>query len=249
MVINDRDFEIKIRNKIEIIKKEGYEIDFKLALLRDLYERIMTYPKINCNDISYFEKTIFKGFIYSTLTIDDMDYLTIMTASDSLNNPHTVFFVPCLLLNIIKVYGKDEGMSKGPDFSLNVDEENKQKFKTIDEWVEYRLQLNSYRMSFKLRYHSRIEARFFWNKVFEYFGYRNEIVIDGDYPNAIVVDRVFSTYQGFLKFLFSSPLIYKNIEIVDPFLKKHLKKDFGEIINNFDKEEKIMVLGEQKYKF
>ena len=56
MVINDRDFEIKIRNKIEIIKKEGYEIDFKLALLRDLYEMIMTYPKINCNDISYFEK-------------------------------------------------------------------------------------------------------------------------------------------------------------------------------------------------
>lgn len=248
MAINDRDFEIEIRNKMEIIKKEGYEIDFKLTLLKDLYERIMFYPRINCNDISYFEKTLFKGFIYSTLTIDDMDYVTIMTASDSLNNPHTVFFVPCLLLDITKVYGKDEGMSKGPDFSLNIDEKDKKKFKTIDEWVEYRLQSNSYRMSFKLRYHNRIEARFFWNKVFEYFGNKNDTVISDDYPNAIVVDRVFSTYQGFLKFLFSCPLIYKNIEIVDPFLKDQLKKDFGEIINNFVKEE-YTYLGEQKYRF
>lgn len=249
MAINDNDFELKIRNKIEKIKKEGYEIDFKLTLLKGLYERIMIYPKINCNDISYFEKTIFKGFIYSTLTIDDMDYVTIMTARDSLNNPHTVFFVPCLLLDITKVYGKDEGMSKGPDFSLNVDEKDKKKFKTIDEWVEYRLRFNSYRMSFKLRYHNMFESRFLLYKVFEYFGCKSEIAIRKDYPKAIFIDRVFSTYQGFLKFLFSSPLIYKNIEIVDPFLKKHLKKDFGEIINNFDKEEKIMVLGEQKYKF
>lgn len=249
MAINNRDFELKIKNKIESIKKEGCEIDFNLKLLKGLIERVMSYPNFNFNDISYFEKTVFKGFVYSTLTIDNIDYATIMTASESLYNPHTVFLIPCLLLNIVKVYKKDEGMSKGPDFSLNVDEKNKKKFNTIDEWVKRIIQANSFRISFKLRYENYFEKRFFMFKVEEYFDYEDEISIFDGELNVVYVERAYSTYQGFLQFLFSSPLIYKNIEIVSPSLKEKLEADFGDIINNFDKKEKYGELNKPSFRF
>lgn len=249
MAINNRDFELRIKNTIESIKKDGCEIDFNLRLLKGLIERIMFYPKFNFSDISYFEKTIFKGFIYSTLTIDDIDYVTIMTASDSLNNPHTVFLIPCLLLNIIKVYKKDEGMSKGPDFSLNVDDKNKKKFNTIDEWVKRIIQASSFRIAFKLRCENNFERHFFMFKVDEYFDYKDEISISDDEFNVVYVERVYSTYQGFLQFLFSSPLIYKNIEIISPSLKEKLEADFGDIINNFDKKEKYFELNKPSFRF
>lgn len=70
MAINNRDFELRIKNTIKSIKKDGCEIDFNLRLLKGLIERIMFYPKFNFSDISYFEKKYLKGsFIQHLLSM------------------------------------------------------------------------------------------------------------------------------------------------------------------------------------
>lgn len=250
MTTNNRDFEIGIRDKFEQIKEQCNEIDFSFRLIEGLNERVLFYPNFAFQDLSYFEKTTFKGFVYSILTIDEIDYAVIMTASDSINNPHTVFLAPCLLLNIKKIYKKEEGVSKGPDFSLKIDKNKKQKFQTIDEWIKSILQTYSRRIDFNLKYKNEFEKAFFMSKVLDYFEFRDDIsFFDNKADSKICVERVHSTYQGFLKFLFSNPLIYKNIEIIDPFLREQIQKDFGDIINNFYTNSKFIMLGQHGFRF
>lgn len=223
--------------------KNPLEFDFKFNLVTGI--NAFVEPKIEKSTAKdYFDNHILKGFVYNTYIINDIDYVSIKIANDSKNLPSHLMLLPIMLIQIVKVYKEGEGLSIDHDFSVNL--ENK-KIDTIDKWVKKCIRGGEQRVSFKLHYDTTIEKKFMLNSIFKYF---DDDTVEFDWyvekpskrKRVICVIKAYTTYHNFLKFLFSSPLIYLNIEVTSSSLKKQLKYDFENIIKSFG-DDHVITLG------
>ena len=241
-------------DKFITIKNDCNEFDFKILkefekftmfsfpqLLKDAEKLYIFRRKVNNGEI-------FKGFVYSTYTIDDLDYVAIVTANECSELEHTLLVIPLLYIKIQKIYKNEEGISKGPDFNIDFSSYD-DKVHNIDEFVKLKYIKKQKRMSFNLFYSTIEELRFLDSRLMEYFDpndvcYENLPPREGKEEKIIYVSRACSTYGNFLKFLFSSSLIYRNIEILNPpSVKEQLTIDLKRILENYKKEEGISFVG------
>lgn len=241
-------------DKFITLKNDGNEFDFKILkefekftmfsfpqLLKDAEKFYIFMRKVNNGEI-------FKGFVYSTYTIDDLDYVAIVTANECLELEHLLLIIPCLYVKIQKIYKNGKGISKGPDFNIDFSSYD-ERVHDIDEFVKFKYINKQKCMRFNLFYNTIEELRFLDSRLMEYFG-PNDVSYqilpprEGKEEKIIYVYKAYTTYGNFLKFLFSSPLIYRNIEILNPpSVKEQLTKDLKRILENYKKEDGISFIG------
>lgn len=230
--------------KFKIIKngQNPLEFDFKFHLVTGI--NAFVEPKIDRSTAKdYFDNHILKGFVYNTYIINDIDYVAIKTANDSKNLPSHIMLLPIMFIDIVKVYKEGEGPSIDYDFNVNLEDK---RIGTIDKWVKSKIRGGEQIVSFKLHYDTTIEKKFMLNSISKYF---EDDTLEFDWnvtkpsrkKHVLHVLKAYTTYHNFLKFLFSSPLIYLNMEVNCGNLKKQLKYDFENIIKSFGDDEFIIL--------
>lgn len=247
-VIKKSEYSSSTLNTFIKLKNGGkpIEFDFKVHIIVGLISFVQ--PK-ESNIKEILDKSVLKGFVYDTYIINDIDYVAIKTANDDLVLPSHIMLLPAICIEIINTYALNEGISLDHDFDVKF---LNPKLNSIDEWVELRIKNNQQPVNIRFHYDDERELIFFKDILYSFFGPIPEKINSKKVPSnkrkyMIEIEKIYTTYNNFVKFLFFTPFITLNTEVYFPVeLQERLKYDFETIMNNFSIPDTILLNGSFK---